>query len=24
MVNEQVCWFQDVGSEVVERSLEIV
>lgn len=24
MVNEHVCWFQDIGSEVVERELEIV
>jgi len=24
MVNERVCWFQDMGSEVVERPLEIV
>jgi hypothetical protein len=24
MVNELVCWFQTVGSEVVERGIEIV
>jgi SAM-dependent methyltransferase/glycosyltransferase involved in cell wall biosynthesis len=24
MVNEQVCWFQSIGSEVVERWIEIV
>jgi hypothetical protein len=24
MVNELVCWFQSVGSEVVERWIEIV
>jgi hypothetical protein len=24
MVNEQVCWFQDIGSEAVERWLEIL
>jgi ubiquinone/menaquinone biosynthesis C-methylase UbiE len=24
MVNERVCWFQNVGSEVVERRIEIV
>jgi hypothetical protein len=24
MVNEQVCWFQSIGSEAVERWIEIV